>query len=85
MAIVDKSYFTPSWGRIKNFEGHELEGAAPDRVLRVGHGPEGSAEFVSVNGYIETVKEETIGTDAFEARLAKEEERAALRARGYYR
>lgn len=85
MAIVDKSYTTPSWGRIKKFEGHELEGAAPNRVLRVGHGPQGCAEFVSADGYIETIKEASIGTEAFEARLAKEEERAALRARGYYR
>lgn len=85
MAIVDKSYFTPSWGRIKNYEGHEVEGTTPNRILRVGHGPKGSPEFLSANGYIETVKEETVGTEAFEERLAKEEERADLRARGYYR
>lgn len=85
MAIVDRSYFTPSWGRIKRFEGHEVEGSAPERVLRVGHGPQGSAEFVSADGYIETIKEASIGTEAFEARLAREEERAELRARGYYR
>lgn len=85
MAIVDRSYVTPSWGRIKRFEGHEVEGAAPNRVLRVGHGPQGSAEFVSADGYIERIEETKVGTEAFEARLAKEEERAALRALGYYR
>lgn len=84
MAIVDRSYVTPSWGRIKRFEGHEVEGAAPSRILRVGHGPKGSAEFISANGYIERVEETKVGTEAFEARLKEEEERAELRARGYY-
>lgn len=80
--IVDRGYFTTLRGPIRCYEGHEVEGTAPNRILRVGHGPYGPPDAIPSNSYIETIYEEDIGTEEFEARLTYEEERSAW---GYYR
>lgn len=80
--IVARDYFTPLRGTIRYYEGHEVEGEAPNRVLRVGHGPVGPPESILSNPRIETIYEEVIGTEEFEARLAMEEARSEW---GYYR
>lgn len=79
--MVERVYFTTLRGPIRYYEGHAVEGEAPNRVLRVGHGPVGPPESILSNPRIETIYEEVIGTEEFEARLTREEERSAW---GYY-
>lgn len=60
--VADKSYPTVRWGWIPSYDGSELvKNTTGKWVLRIGYGPEGTAEWVSRRGYIQEVLEDSPG------------------------
>ena len=55
--IEDRSYSTVRYGRISRYSGEaEITMDDGSRWKAIGHGPRGTAEFVSREGYIEFLK-----------------------------
>jgi hypothetical protein len=57
--IEDKSYDTPSWGWVSSYSG--VANIVMDdgtKWVATGHGPRGSASWISTDGFIEFVKVE---------------------------
>lgn len=54
--ILDRSYDTVRWGVIPSFSGEcDITMADGSRWRAIGHGPEGCADYVSRDGYVEFI------------------------------
>ena len=67
--IRDKSYTTVRYGLVRSYAGYEVLGEPGSRVLRVGHPPLGTAEFITRPGGIVEFREADLGTREFELRV----------------